>query len=119
MKTVEINKDCIPGADLFGPVLVDLYRESPEDYCQRLRNYMIARALIYSQDTGTSLEASLIVDADAIHCQSMTAAKFTPESMLFFLFKDPENFLVLINRAATFLHWSTYVTDNNALQNRL
>jgi len=116
---VKINKDCIPGADLFGQILVDLYQESPDDYCQRLRNYMIARALIYSQDTGTSLDASLIIDADAIHCQSMTAANFTPESMLFFLFKDPPQFLHFVETAANFLHWSTYVTDNNAIRNRL
>jgi len=97
---MQINKDCIPGADLFGPVLVDLYRESPEDYCQRLRNYMIARALIYSQDTGTSLEASLIVDADAIQCESLREAEFKPELMLFFLFKNPYAFLQYVNIAA-------------------
>lgn len=95
----DFQSECIPGVAMW-PNLGAMYLQEPEAYCQRLRNYLLARALIYSADERCSIEEALIADADILSCEATARLEYNLPGFLYLLFKDQANFLILCQLAA-------------------
>lgn len=111
----DFRSECIPGAAMWKDLGV-IYLQEPEVYCQRLRNYLIARALIYSVDERCSIEEALIADADILSCEATARLEYNLYGFMFLLFKDQANFLILC-QLATIKYLNTVCEDeiNSAL----
>lgn len=102
IKLLELNQEfhgeCIPGAAMW-PELAAMYLSEPDSYCQRLRNNLMARALIYSECQRCGIEEALAEDSDMLACEAGARLEYHLGGLLYLLFKDQTNFLMLCKLA--------------------